>query len=110
MRVALHAEAERKTISEVENIPERYEYNEYSVRPIPAEDAVELEYTSESEEIAIIAVYSMSGEIVTIPLQTKVVRGSNSIHLDIHKLPAGMYLIGIEKSGKHLFLPLPVVR
>lgn len=110
MRVALHAEAERKTISEVENIPERYEYNEYSVRPIPAEDAVELEYTSESEEIAIIAVYSMSGEIVTMPLQTKVVRGSNSIHLDIHKLPAGMYRIGIEMSGKHLFLPLPVVR
>lgn len=107
MRIALHAEALRKTISYAEDIPARYEY---SVRPIPAEDAVELEYASESEEIAIIAVFSMTGEIVTVPLQTKAVRGRNSIHLDIHKLPAGMYRIGIEMSGKHLFLPLPVTR
>ena len=81
-----------------------------TVQPNPATTGAVLLYTSHAKEAVTIFVYNTAG-VPLLQLSRAVIKGTNTIHIDVSRFPAGSYYIGVAAAGsKKLVQKIEVVK
>jgi len=80
-------------------IANKIEHKDISIYPNPFYDYLNIEYTSETTENAIISISDITGRIIQKQNITTV-KGNNQLSLDLSNLPKGSFLLHIE--SKHI--------
>jgi hypothetical protein len=74
-------------------------YNEFTVYPNPASEAVTVRFSSETENSPyIIRMYDMVGRMVMIN-NGETTEGDNQVELNIGSIAKGIYIVSLEENG-----------
>lgn len=83
------------TIEEVSGIGQIERVSRIKVHPVPANDFINVEFTSETIDYALWHVYDLSGQYIEGG-EMNINPGSNSVKLEIYDFPQGVYFVELE--------------
>ncbi len=75
------------------------------IAPIPADDMIEIQFTSSDQSDSLIEIYDLFGRLIIERNISKSV-GRQAVQLDISSLDAGLYLLKMQGYGNAVWLPV----